>query len=60
MQFLACTVGGQGVGASVLRLTSRAAVRVRFGFFVNPEPVLTLCGNRERGLRPDYPNPLPR
>lgn len=60
MQFPACRVRGQGVGASVLRLTSRAAVCVRFDFFVNPEPVLTLCGNREWSLRPDYPNPLPR
>ncbi|MNT68255.1 hypothetical protein D3C72_2064710 [compost metagenome] len=59
MQFLACMVGGQGVGASVLRLTSRASVWVRFDFFVNPEPVLTLGGNREWSLRPDDPNPLP-
>jgi|GEM_PF-4509660 len=56
---LASTVGGQGVGASVLRRTSRAAVRVRTDGFVNTGWALTLRGNREWSLRPDYPNPLP-
>lgn len=59
MQFLANMVGGQGVGASVLRLTSRAAVRVRYGFFVNTGRALTVGSNREWSLRPDYPGPLP-
>ncbi|EWS65725.1 hypothetical protein Y695_01013 [Hydrogenophaga sp. T4] len=59
MQFLANTVGGQGVGASVLRLTSRATVRVRCFCFVNAGWALAVCGNREWSLRPDYPNPLP-
>lgn len=59
MQFLSNTVGGQGVGASVLRLTSRATVRVRCFCFVNAAWALAVCGNREWSLRPDYPNPLP-
>ena len=60
MQFLACMVGGQGVGASALRLTSRAAVRILCCCFVNAGRALTLRGNREWSLRPDYPNHLPR
>ena len=60
MRFLACMVVGQGVGASVLRLTSRAAVRVRFDFFVNTGWAFNVSGNREWSLRPDYPNTLPR
>jgi len=57
---LACAVGGQGVGASALRLTSRAAVPVCFCFFVNAGRALDVWGSREWGLRPDFPNPLPR
>jgi len=60
MLFLANLVVGQGVGASALRLTSRAAVRVRCRFLVNTAWALTVCGTREWSLRPDCPNPLSR
>ena len=59
MQFFANMVGGQGVGASVLRLTSRVAVWVRCCCFVNTGQALALCGNREWSLRPDCLNPPP-
>ncbi len=60
MRFFANMVRGQGVGASVLQLTSRAAAWVRCQLFVNTVRALIVCGNREWSLRPDYPDPLPR